>query len=93
MKYTQKRFTVPASAGSAAYCAEHGHTMPDVRGKCVRCGDVTSVERYVEHITRVPNDGWHPSVQHPGFEERDIPNGRQFRTSLRTQKTRGIPCS
>lgn len=38
MKYTAPSFTVPASAGSAAYCAEHGHTMPDVRGKCVRCG-------------------------------------------------------
>lgn len=40
-KYQQRSFTVPAVGGNVArattYCAEHGHTMPDVRGKCLRC--------------------------------------------------------
>lgn len=53
MKYTQKSFTVPASAGTAAYCAEHGHTMPDVRGKCVRCGAPTNTDEYYETLTKV----------------------------------------
>lgn len=38
MKYQQKSFTVPASAGSREYCLQHGHTLPDVKGRCLRCG-------------------------------------------------------
>ena len=37
MKYRQKSFSVPGSAGSKATCDQHGHTDPDVRGKCLRC--------------------------------------------------------
>lgn len=37
MKYQEKSFTVPASAGSRDYCAEHGHTEPCSRGTCLRC--------------------------------------------------------
>lgn len=48
--FERKSFTVPASAGSASYCAEHGHTLPDQRGKCLRCGDDTSVGVFLELI-------------------------------------------
>ena len=37
MKYLEKSFTVPASAGSRDYCMQHGHTLPDAHGKCLRC--------------------------------------------------------
>lgn len=40
MKYEAKSFTVPASAGHPAYCAQYGHTLPDAKGKCLRCGAV-----------------------------------------------------
>lgn len=37
-RFAEKSFTVPASAGTASYCAAHGHTEPDAKGKCLRCG-------------------------------------------------------
>lgn len=52
MKYEQKSFTVPASAGNATYCAEHGHTLPDVRGKCLRCGEKVRTAQVVESWAR-----------------------------------------
>ncbi len=62
MKYTAKSFTVPASAGSAATCERWGHTMPDVHGKCVRCGEAIKAVKAV-----APEGGdWTP------FAEGDI---------------------
>jgi hypothetical protein len=37
VKYRQKSFSVPGSAGDKATCTEVGHTDPDIRGKCLRC--------------------------------------------------------
>lgn len=61
-QYEKPSFTVPASAGNAAYCAEHGHTMPDVRGKCVRCGAKQGADDYVrtllettDHVAVIPS--------------------------------------
>lgn len=51
MRYRDKSFTVPASAGNAAYCAEHGHTLPDAKGKCLRCA---AKVRHAEIIDRWP---------------------------------------
>lgn len=45
-RFMEKRFTVPASAGSPDYCMEHGHTMPDAKGRCLRCGSRTTTEAY-----------------------------------------------
>lgn len=65
MKYEQKSFTVPASAGNADYCVEHGHTMPDVKGRCIRCGSRTSVSAYVARLGEEPaNIGPAPVVGH-----------------------------
>lgn len=52
MKYEQKSFTVPASGGNATYCAEHGHTLPDARGKCLRCA---ANVRFA--LNRIPDGG------------------------------------
>jgi len=39
MKYAQgKSFSVPASAGKLETCVRDGHAMPDVKGRCLRCG-------------------------------------------------------
>jgi hypothetical protein len=37
VKYRQKTFSVPASAGTKDTCDQVGHTEPDIRGKCLRC--------------------------------------------------------
>ncbi len=50
MKYLDKSFTVPASAGSKDYCVEHGHTMPDSKGRCLRCGSRTTVEAFTARL-------------------------------------------
>ena len=36
--YERKTFSVPASAGKPETCEQVGHTEPDQRGKCLRCG-------------------------------------------------------
>lgn len=48
MKYEQPSFSVPGSAGSATYCAEHGHTLPDARGKCLRCSAKVRAAEVIE---------------------------------------------
>lgn len=37
--FNHKTFTVPASGGNAKTCQEQGHAFPDIKGKCVRCGE------------------------------------------------------
>lgn len=50
MQYTKPSFSVPASAGSGATCRTQGHAMPDIRGKCVRCGEkVRVVDASTDH--------------------------------------------
>lgn len=47
-QFTRPRFTVAVSSGDAtAYCREHGHTLPDARGKCLRCGARTTTDDYL----------------------------------------------
>lgn len=59
MKYTQRSFTCLGSESNTytharAVCAQHGHMEPDVRGKCLRCGE--SVSRKLPEGARVgPN--------------------------------------
>lgn len=51
MKYEQKSFTVPASGGSAAVCAEaRTHAMPDKKGNCIRCGEPVHSCHHHGHI-------------------------------------------
>jgi hypothetical protein len=54
VKYQQKSFTVPASAGKPEYCIEHGHTMPDAKGRCLRCGSRTTVEAFTRRLREDP---------------------------------------
>lgn len=51
MKYLGKSFSVAGSGGSATYCAEHGHTLPDRHGKCLRC---SAKVRFAEVVSEWP---------------------------------------
>lgn len=74
MKYMAKKFSAPGSGGSAAYCAEHGHTLPDSKGKCLRCS------AKVRHAITPSDDGsdlvfaangWRFDPQFPGWLVRE----------------------
>lgn len=39
MLYKKKSFSVPATNGNATMCDSAGHSMPDTKGKCIRCGE------------------------------------------------------
>lgn len=52
-QFAHRSFSVSLYAepkSMAAYCAEHGHTMPDRRGKCVRCGQPTTTSEFVTQL-------------------------------------------
>lgn len=51
-RFMEKSFTVPASAGSKDYCLEHGHTMPDSKGRCLRCASRTTTQAYKARLQR-----------------------------------------
>lgn len=43
MLYKKKSFSVPATTGNATMCDSAGHSMPDTKGKCIRCGEPTGL--------------------------------------------------
>lgn len=50
MKYQAKSFSVPASAGNAEICRVEGHAMKDVRGRCIRCGEIPHDCNHQGHV-------------------------------------------
>jgi hypothetical protein len=86
-RFEQKSFTVPASSSKAPENCRHGWI--DAHGKCVLCGTRTVDkgpvyvldDRRAVEADRERDREWKPSPIFPGYEYRDIPNGRMHRAT------------
>lgn len=76
--YEKPSFTVPAVEKAPADC-KHGWT--DDRGKCVFCGEPIPGAVLRVNERREFNDGFRDDPNFPGYQSRDIPNGKILRAS------------